>query len=197
MKRNEFINKIEDNLKAFDQSEINEIINYYNEIIADKMDLGLTEDEAINSLGDVKDITNEIKTNILMKRTNKKSTNSLKNFLIILGICSTPILLPIGITFAVLYFTLYIVLFSFVIAFGASGIAVIFAFLLESVRTLSTSGELSAAFIQLGIGFILGAILLLLTVISIKITKVLLNGTNKFFIKIIRKRSKKGDELND
>lgn len=196
MKKNDFLNQIKSNLKGFEQTEVNEIIAYYEEIIADKMENGFTEIEAINSLGDVDAITNEIKVNIVMKRSEKKSTNTLKNFLIILGICSTPILLPLGITFSVLFFVLFVVLFSLIVSFGASGISVIIAVFVDSIVTIIDGGEIYSIFIKLGLGLISGAILIFFTLELFKLAKILLNKTNKIFLKIIKKKSKKGDELN-
>lgn len=196
MNKKDFLKKIENNLKSFEKSEINEIINYYEEIIADKMENGFTEEEAVDSLGDVDSITNEIKVNIVMKRSNKKNTNSLKNFIIILGICSTPILIPLGIAFAVLFFVLFITLFSLIISFGLSGIGVIISVFVQSISTLVSGGEISVIFIQLGLGLLSGAILILLTLELVRLTKILLNKTNKLFLKIIKKKSKKGEEIN-
>lgn len=191
MNKVEFLNQIENNLKEFKEEETKEIINYYDEIIADKIEAGLSETEAVRSLGNVSDITNEIKVNIVMNRSDKKSTNALKNFLIILGIASTPILLPLGIVFAILFITLFIVLFALVFSFGASGIAVIIAIITQSVVTVITTGEIGAFFIQLGLGLAAGSILLLLTIELFKLTKFLLNKTNKLFSKVIKKRLRK------
>ncbi len=196
MNKKDFFKQIKDNLEGFEKSEISEIIIYYEEIIADKIENGLTEEEAVKSLGDVKSITNEIKFNIVMKRSEKKSTNSLKNFLIILGICSTPILLPLGITFAVLYFVLYLVLFSLILAFGLSGICAIIAVLAQGIISFISGGEISVILIQLGLGLSIGAFLILLALWVFSFTKILLNNTNKLFLKTIKKKSKKGDDIN-
>lgn len=196
MNKKIFLKQIEANLKVFESSEVKEIISYYEEIIADKMESGLTEEEAVNSLGDVEQITNEIKATIVMKRSEQKTTNSLRNFLIILGICSTPILLPIGITFTALYFTLYLVLLLIVLSFSVSGFGVIIGVIVESTRTIISGGALATILIQLGAGFVVGALLMFVAIGTAKITKVLLNRTNKFFIRMIRKRSKKGIETD-
>jgi uncharacterized membrane protein len=85
MNKQEFLKEIKSKLNHFQSSELDEITNYYNEIIEDKMEAGLNEEEAINSLGSIETIVNEIKINIVSKRSDEKKTNTLKNFLIILG----------------------------------------------------------------------------------------------------------------
>ncbi len=196
MNKIEFFKQIKENLKLFDQQEVNEIITYYEEIIADKVENGFTEEEAINSLGNVDSIINELKVNIVMKRSEKKSTNSLKNFTIILGICSTPILLPLGITFAVLFFSIFIILFSLIFSFGVTGCTVIIAVLFESIRGLIDGGELSVMLIQLGLGLFSSSFLIIITLELLKVTKILLNKTNKSFLRVIKKISKKGEDKN-
>ena len=196
MNKIDFFKQIKESLKLFDQQEVNEIITYYEEIIADKVENGFTEEEAINSLGNVDSIINELKVNIVMKRSEKKSTNSLKNFTIILGICSTPILLPLGITFAVLFFSIFVILFSLIFSFGVTGFAVIIAVLFESIRGLIDGGELSVMLIQLGLGLFSSSFLIIITLELLKVTKILLNKTNKSFLRVIKKISKKGEDKN-
>lgn len=194
MDKREFLKAISHNLKGFDKSEINGILAYYEEIIAYKMESGLTEEEAVASLGDINDITNEIKVNLVSKRDDKKISNSLKSFIIILGICSSPILLPLGVAFAVLFLCLFIVSFMIIIVFGLTGISIVIAVFLNSIRTLSTGGDIATIFIQLGLGFISSAFLIGLTMELYKAMKILLNKTNQLFIKTIKKKAKKGDE---
>ena len=42
------------------------------------MEAGLNDEEAINSLGSIETIVNEIKINIVSKRSDEKKTNTLK-----------------------------------------------------------------------------------------------------------------------
>lgn len=196
MDKKEFLKAISNNLKGFDKSEITEILAYYEEIIADKMENGLTEEDAIASLGNIDDITNEIKVNLVLKRSDKKISNSLKSFIIILGICSSPILLPLGIAFAVLFLSLFIVLFALIFVFGFTGICVILAVFIHSFSTLSTGGDIASIFIQLGLGLMSSAFLIGLTIELYKAMKLLLNKINRFFLKTIKKKTKKGEEVN-
>ncbi|WP_162163858.1 DUF1700 domain-containing protein [Acholeplasma hippikon] len=195
MNKQKFIRELQFNLSKFERSEVEEIINYYEELIADKMENGLSEEATIRSLGNITDIINEMKMNIVSKRIDTKKSNSTKNFLIILGICSTPILLPLGITFATLYFVMFIVLLALILAFGVSGIATIITVVFQGVSSLSIGGNVAHTSVQIGLGFIIGSILVLLSIYLNKITKYLLNQTNKWFTKIIKRKSIKGEEL--
>ncbi len=58
MNREEFINAL--NEKIQNDPDHNEIVSYYYELINDKIDSGMTEEEAIESLGDLDSIVKNI-----------------------------------------------------------------------------------------------------------------------------------------
>ena len=55
-----FLKLLEKNLKALSVEERNKTITYYNEMISDMIDSGLTQEEAVAKLGDPADIAKEI-----------------------------------------------------------------------------------------------------------------------------------------
>ena len=58
MNKNEFMNELEKRIKKY--PDHSEIISYYYELISDKMDSGMTESEAVESLGSLDDICRNI-----------------------------------------------------------------------------------------------------------------------------------------
>lgn len=108
-----WINELEIALsKHFYDDEVNDIISFYTEIIEDRKAQGESIDDILSDY-DIKSIVKEMTPNILMKRVNdtySKTTKSMKQLLLLL--LSTPILLPLGI----LYITMIIVAFAFIIA---------------------------------------------------------------------------------
>lgn len=193
MNKKELLLIIENELSKFETSEVNEIINFYDEIISDKVENNIPEEEAVKSLGSIDKIIKDIKLNIVLKRSNNNQSSSFKNFWIILGICSTPILLPLGIAFLAVFIALVAVLLSLNIIFGAVGISVFIAYLGESIRSLLTNQSIGQVFLQLGIGLFVGSLFLLLFIKSLRLTKLFLNAVNRRFLKIIRKITKKED----
>ncbi len=191
MTKKEFFKLIKDNLKAFNKQEVENIIEYYDELINDKMESGLSEASAINSLGSVSDITNSVKTELVLERSSQKKESSLKNFLIILGIGSAPVLLPIMFAFIVIYFALLIVLLSLLLAFSLSSIGILISLIIKGILILVAGGKLYAFFVSLGAGFIGCAIFLILTYLLFKLAKIALHGTNKFFAKLLKKKQQK------
>ena len=58
MSKNEFMNELERRIKKY--PDHSEIISYYYELISDKMDSGMTESEAVESLGSLDEICRNI-----------------------------------------------------------------------------------------------------------------------------------------
>ena len=109
MTKNEFIKELENRIKKY--PDHSEIVSYYYELIQDKMDLGMSEAEAVSSLGSldkiVKDIENErdslrdevivqndtnenINNNETVKETSQpKRINGGKRFVYVLWIIAT------------------------------------------------------------------------------------------------------------
>ncbi len=61
MNKYEFLAAIREGLDGMEKSDIDRTLDYYREIIDDKMDNGLSEEEAIASLGSVKKIIADIR----------------------------------------------------------------------------------------------------------------------------------------
>ncbi|HHU56490.1 MAG TPA: DUF1700 domain-containing protein [Acholeplasmataceae bacterium] len=188
MNKQKFLNEIKANLKDFKKDEVKRIIEYYDEMINDKIEMGICEEDAIRSLGDVNDITTEIKTNLLGERSNNKATNSLKNFLLILGICTSPVLLPIGIIFTVLFFLILILIATLFLSIGVTSISLFVFGIVNSIEMIMIGENIGIIMILLGLSFIIGSFLSYLTLQLYNVGKVILNYINKLFLKIIKRK---------
>ncbi|HEY8445085.1 MAG TPA: DUF1700 domain-containing protein [Bacilli bacterium] len=188
MNKVKFLNEIKVNLKDFKKEEIDRIIEYYEEMIDDKIEMGLSEEEAISSLGDVNEITTEIKTNLLGERSKNKSTNSLRNFILILGICTSPVLIPIAIGFSVLFIGILIAIGAVFLSIGITAVSLFFFGITNSINMLISGENIGIIMILLGLSLIFGAILTYLTYELYNLSKIILNYINKQFIKIIKRK---------
>lgn len=85
MNKEKFLNKIDENLKTIPIIERMKIIQYFNEIIDDHIEDGLTEEQAILSLGDINDIvygiieSEELKRNKIDNKNKAELKEQLKN----------------------------------------------------------------------------------------------------------------------
>lgn len=196
MNRNTFLKEIRKRLKDFNTEEANKIIEYYDELISDYLEDGMDEYEAVESLGDIDNIIAALKANLVIERSESKKTNTFKNFIIILSICTSPVLIPLGIVFFVIFFAILVSLLSIFVSFAFSAIALFTVSIFTSVEMIIQGTDPATILMSLGIQLFLGAFFALLSIAVYNISKVILNFTNKQFSKLLKRRSKKEIKYN-
>ena len=187
MNKKVFLKLLNGELGKFDRHEVEGIIAYYEELINDKVEAGMSEEEAVASLGDVKNIVDIVKTDLLVERSKTKSSKGLKNALLILGICASPVLLPIGFTFFIVFAVFFIVYVALIFSFGVSAGAC----LIGAIPVAVEMGLQGYAYqnIMFGIGsmFFVSGIMTLLVVAIYRIGGKFLHIINKTFSLLIKK----------
>ena len=97
MNKQEFLKALSERLDKLPENEKNKSINYYLEMIDDRIEEGASEDEAIDALGGIEDIAENIMSqypDVNKKQSIKKRFN-LNTVTIILLIIGSPIWLSI------------------------------------------------------------------------------------------------------
>ena len=191
MYKQDFLKEIKYKLKDFNHDETNKLIEYYDELINDYMDEGLKEEEAVLKLGNVDKIINDIKADLVIERSKNKNTNSLKNFIIILSICTSPVLIPLGITFFVLFFVLIITLFVLFISFAGTSIALFLSSIYTTIVMVVSGTDVASILIAIGVQLIAGVILGVMSIGLYNFSKLLLNFLNKQFSKFVKRKLKR------
>lgn len=115
MNRNEYIDSIKEKLKGLPDADIEKAVEYYEEAIDDRLEDGLTEDQAINSIGTPDEIAEKILmefpiTKIVAAKTKPK--RALRVWEIILLIIGSPIWLTLAIMLFIA--ALFVVIMFFV-----------------------------------------------------------------------------------
>lgn len=177
--------------RTFPDNEIKEALEYYDEIIDERVEHGETEEQVIASLGEIPTIVSKITAEIVVNRANSKSVkDAWRNFFIILAICSSPVLVPVAIAFVAVVFSLVIafgaVVFSLIVATGA-----ILVSLIPMMIGLFASGA-SIYEIMLGIGILL-VVVGVFTIVIIKLYQLgswLFIHVSKLFSQIVNKKTK-------
>lgn len=142
MNRDEFLTNLRENLNGLPKDDIDERISFYDEMISDLIDDGKTEEEAINEVGPINKIVDEIasttslKIIVKEKISNRRKISALEIVLLVLGF---PLWLPLLITIFMLLLVAYILIWVGVIitcsveagliAFGIGGIVKFFAYI--------------------------------------------------------------------
>lgn len=112
MNKYEFLEQLNKKLKKLPKREVGERINFYSEMIDDRIEEGLTEEEAVSAVGTVEEIVLQITEEIQSAKTdeNTRSKRKLRAWEIILLILGSPLwgsLLIVGFSVG---FVLYTVL---------------------------------------------------------------------------------------
>lgn len=191
MNKRDFLNKLSANLASLPKYEIDKSISYYEEIINDRIEDGMSEEDAVAALGDIDSIAENIKYDMsittLMKAKVSESKNRASNkgvwlTLVILGF---PLWFPLLAAFASVFLALYISvwavivsLYAVVLSLGVSCVASLVAGLAFCfVKTVSLG------LCVFGAALLCGA----LTLFMIKPVYMITKGLIKFTAYIIRK----------
>lgn len=116
MNKQEFLKALRRGLKGLSKDEINGHVNFYGEMIDDKIEEGLSEEVAVSSLGTVESIVSQIKGETPSNPSDKKKGNALKIVLIAVG---SPIWLSLLIALIAVVISVYAVAWSLVISIWA------------------------------------------------------------------------------
>lgn len=120
MNKHEFLFELRKGLSGLPQEDIDERINFYSEMIDDRMEEGLSEEDAVSDIGSVDEIVSQIvaETPLLkIVKDKMKSRKKMQAWEIVLLILGAPIWLSLLIAVIAGAFSVYAVLWSVVVAF--------------------------------------------------------------------------------
>ena len=167
MKRNEFMEAVRKKLKGLSEEDINKALEFYDEIINDKVEDGVPEDEAVDALGTPDEIAEQILMGMSLPKLVKakaKPSGGFKAWEIVLLILGFPLWFPLLLAAACVVFSIFIVILSLVIAFfavvisfGIGGLVLVAA----SVMALIAGSGASAVY-QIGVALMLIGLAVLL-----------------------------------
>ena len=126
MNKQEFLAELRRGLDGLPQDDIKQSLDYYSEIIDDRIDDGIDEAEAIAALGDPRDIVSQILIDTPMQKLVKakaKPDHKLSVTEIVLLCLGSPIWLSLCIAAAAVVLAVYIVLWSVIVSFYAVAIS--------------------------------------------------------------------------
>lgn len=159
MNKREFIEELRTGLNGLPSDDVEERVSFYNEMIDDRMEEGLSEEDAVNDIGNAREIASQIiaetpLTKIVKEKIKPKRT--LKAWEIVLIFAGMPFWLPILIAFIVVVLALYVCLWSLIIALTAAFVALIaggFLCLIESIYFFGI-GNLNIAIAVIALGMV-------------------------------------------
>ncbi|MBR3759551.1 MAG: DUF1700 domain-containing protein [Ruminococcus sp.] len=78
MSKQEFLEQLRKGLSGLPQDDVEERLNFYSEIIDDRIEEGFPEDEAVSAIGSVDEITAQVVADIPLSKIAKQRIRSEK-----------------------------------------------------------------------------------------------------------------------
>lgn len=178
MNKQEFILALQTKLKGLSQSEIDERLVFYAEMIDDRMEDGLKEEQAVEKIGSVDEISKQIITEIPFVKVVKekiKPKRKFKAWEIVLIALGSPIWFSLLVSLFAVLVSVYAVIWSVAISIFAVEIS----FAVSSLAGLITSVYLIViGNLYNGLGFFSATLVLAgLSILNFWLCKALAKGT--------------------
>ncbi len=195
MTKHDFLLSLQDNLRDLPREEMEEQIHFFSEMIDDRIEEGLSEDDAVAAVGSVEDIRQHITEGLTLPKARKKKPSGrrkLRPWEITLLVLGSPLWLCLLIAAFAVLLALYISLWAVVISLWA-----VFASLLGSGvgvivggAVIAFSGKSLEAITLIGVGLVSGGLSIFMfygckyaTKGSIGLTKWIFRCIKRFFRK--------------
>ena len=123
MTEKEFLSAIEEGLRNISESEREKTLEYYKEMIEDRMESGQTEEEAVEGIGNAEDIVAQILAESPPCESAEKKKREFSPFIILLLILGAPIWASLALAAVIAVFTVYIAIWSFIISLYAVAVS--------------------------------------------------------------------------
>ncbi len=119
MRKQEFLAQLRKGLSGLPQTDVEERLSFYSEMIDDRMEEGLSEEEAVAAVGSAQDIAAQIIADIPLSKIAKeriKAKRQLNAGEIVLLALGSPIWFSLGIAAFAIILSLYISLWSVIVS---------------------------------------------------------------------------------
>jgi uncharacterized membrane protein len=190
MKKQEFLEKLKGSLWAMPEGDIRNSLDYYSEMIDDRMEDGLTEDEAVAAIGDLDEIVSQILSEtprppqvVEPGKKTKPTKDSTKTWLIILLILGSPVWIPLLASAIGTVMGIYVSLWSAVIVLYAGFLALAVSSAGCIVGSFFMFGGITGGIVAWGAALVCAGLAILLLLLAnlaakgmVKLTKLVWNS---------------------
>lgn len=187
MTKIKFLLALHDRLSNLPQDEVEERLSFYSEMIEDRMEEGLSEEDAVSAIGAIDDIAMQITSEIPLTKIakeNLKAKRKMKAWEIILLVLGSPIWFSFLVALFAVLFSVYVSIWSVIISFWAVFVSFVccgFGFIVVGIGfTLGVNTISGVALITSGI--ICTGVSILVFFFSKWATKTLILLTKKFML---------------
>lgn len=198
MNKQEFLTELKKRLSGIPKKDIDQTIEFYEELILDKIEEGQTEEEAIASLDSIDEIVKATLSNVSIPKLVKEKfapKRSLKTWEIVVIASTAIIWIPLAIVLLSVILSLYVGLWSGVIALAASTISVGASSLIIVGGILDLCiGHVASGIFTIGLALVLLGTALLLGLLTFKLSKLMVVLCKKIILWIKSLFIKRGEK---
>ncbi len=122
MNKQEFLARLREGLYGLPQEDIEERLTFYSEMIDDRMEEGLSEEEAVSAVGSVPKIVAQVIADSPLEKISKERIRPKKQFKaweIVLLVLGSPIWLSLAVAAVAVILSLYVSLWSVIVSLWA------------------------------------------------------------------------------
>lgn len=165
MTKQEFTQQLSNSLAGLNEEDIRKSIDYYSEMIEDRMEDGMTEEDAVAAVGSIEDIRSQILSEVPMARIVKEKITPKRDFRageIVLLVLGAPIWLPLVLTVIILALTLFLVFWVIIMSLYVVDLSLFVSGFASIVNAFIAGPGFMAVMFFIGAGlFLLGLSVLL------------------------------------
>lgn len=190
MKRSEFLEELKARLWAMPEGDIQNSLDYYSEMIDDRMEDGLAEEEAVAAVGDLEEIVKQILSEtprppqvvepIKKQKPEQKNT---KTWLILLAVLGSPVWIPVAAGLLATVLSVYVSLWTVVISLYATFAALAASSVGCILASFFMVGGMASATVVWGVALLCAGLAILILLLSnlaakglVKLTKLIWEG---------------------
>ena len=161
MTKHEFLNILRSREALFElpEEDIERSLSFYGELIDDRMEEGMSEEEAVADVGSPEEIAAQILSEIPLSRLVKKKmkpSRRLRAWEIVLLVLGSPLWLTLLLAVLAIVISLYAVLWSLVVVVWSVGVALVGTFLVSIAMLVlfCVQGSVGTGLVVLGLGVV-------------------------------------------
>lgn len=189
MTKLEFFNELQARLSGLPKAEADERFSFYDEMIDDRIEDGLSEEEAVAEVGTPEEIANQILSEIplsaLVKEKVKKN-RALRGWEIVLLILGFPLWFPLLIAALAVILSIYVSIWAVVISLYAVDLALALSVvaLVVGMFIYLFQSNIGGALMSLGAGILSAGLAILLFIGCVALSKGIISLTKKSLLGI-------------
>ena len=173
MRKQEFLDRLKTNLWAMPEADKERSADYYAEMIDDRMEDGLSEEEAVAAIGDLDEIVKQILNETprppeTVQKEQKQQTQKqgMEPWMIVLLVLGAPLWIPLVVSAVGTVFSVYVSLWSVVIALYATTFALFVAALGCSLGSFFMIGSIGTVMVAWGAALLCAGLGILFVLLS-------------------------------